>query len=254
MNVFLNSVPLASLDPSIVLLDVEELPPETATVTQLRGEGDGAPAVKQQRTALRIRLKMEIHQPDMARRKAVCTRIAGWAGPGGSLALSDRPGQTLDVACEALPVLPSALHWTQPVTLTLVACDFPYWRSARAATVNSGSAASHQLTLNPSGNAVAVPLEAQIRNASGNTVNSLTISTPCGAFTLESLGLASGQLLEISEEMGVPVVRVAGTSKLACRTPQSSDRLLVNSGMANAVAVSADQVVDVSASGRGAWY
>ena len=254
MNATLNQVQLTSLDPAIVLLDVEELPPEMAVSTLPRGQGDGAVVTKSQRTALRVRLKMEIHQPDMARRKAACAKVAAWAGGGGSLTVSDRPGQCLDVRCEELPVLTSALNWTQPVTVTLCARDFPYWRASRAATANSAASATHAITLHPAGSAAEVTLEVQIRNASAQTVNALTVTTPCSTFALEALALAPGELLEIREEAGAVVIAAGGLSKLWCRAPQSSDRLLVKSGAENAISVTADAAVEVSVSARGAHF
>lgn len=254
MKAYLNGVALTSLSPSIVLLDVEELPPEMDAQTQPRGQSDGMAVTLEHRRALKIRLKMEIHESNMARRKAICTKIAAWASKSGRLTLSDRPGQALDVRCETLPVLSSALHWTQPVTLTLAALDFPYWRSDRAATVNSAGATWHALTLRPAGNAAPVPLEAQIRNVSSSAVTAVTIATPLGTFSFEGLALYPWQTLTVTEIAGLPAALVDGSSVLRCRTPQSADRLRVSSGADNAITVSADQAVEVSLSARGAWF
>lgn len=254
MKAYLNGTALTALSPSIVLLDVEEQPPEMDAQLLPRGQSEGAAVMREYRRALRIRLKMEIHESNMARRKAICTKIAAWASNGGRLTLSDRPGQALDVRCEALPVLSSALHWTQPVSLTLAALDFPYWRSDRSATVNASASTWHSLGLSPAGNAAPVPIEAQMRNVSGSTVTNLTLSTPLGTFSFENLPFYNGRTMTVGEEGGVPVARVNGASVLGCRTPQSSDRLRVASGELSTVTLSASQPVEVSLSARGAWF
>lgn len=254
MYVYLNGVPLLSLSPSIVLLDVEELAPEELLEVQARGAGDGAVVTRVQRQALRIRLRLELHEPDLALRKALCTQIAGWASGGGTLVISDRPGQELSVRCEALPVLSSSLHWTQPVTLVFAALDCPYWRCDRNVTVNSAAAKSHTLTLHPLGNAAPVPIEAFIRNAADVALMWLSVVTPLGYFTFEYLTVAPGHSLIISELAGVPLATVDGVSVLANRVPQSSDRLMVQPGADNVIYVNGDQAVEVSVSARGSWY
>lgn len=251
LSVALNQIPLTSLGPEIVVLDVLELPPVTDDFALPRAHAPGEIVMKSQRTALPVRILLELHEPDRARRKALCSRLAQWCAGGGELTLSDRPGQTLFVDCDQLPTLASAQNWTDPVEIRLTARDFPFWRT-RAVIANSAANTYHALTLHPSGNAADVPVEVQIRPQS--QCISVILTTPGHTFTITGLSLAPGELLTVTEEAGRVAIRTATGSFLHCRTPDSSDRLLVPSGRASVLEVYADAPVEVSAAARGAVY
>lgn len=248
----LNGVRPADIDPAVVLLDVRESPAEVAVTTHAIA---GRPGQRQGRThvrALTVALDLEIHESDPTRRKAIAGSLARWAAPGGWLTVDDRPGQRLLVACDAPPALPSALHWTQPVTVTLTAREAPWWQEIAPVTVSAPSpAASGALSLRPTGD-LPTPLEFTATNTGSGVLTAFSLTCAHGALRLDGLTWPPGAALTLAhDERGVLALRLDGASVLALRTPESADEVLLPPREESSVAWAAAGPVAVALAARG---
>lgn len=126
----LNGVSLSSLADEIILRDIVEEPPTEDRQTEKRALHAGSRHVSCVRRSLPVRLVYCIRAYDGERRAEIADLIAAWAGKGGELTISTRPGKRLFVRPDGSPRLGSSLKWTEDISLTLTAWEQPYWESA----------------------------------------------------------------------------------------------------------------------------
>jgi len=73
----LNGLALHDLDDSIYVLDIVESPPAVRLETAARPAGGGSHVLGMARQSLSVRVSFAIREYDVARRKAVCSQVAG---------------------------------------------------------------------------------------------------------------------------------------------------------------------------------
>lgn len=253
----LNGLSPAAIDPAVLLIDVREHPPQMSRLTLPMAGREGLQLTRQQRASLSVTCELELHDPDPVRRKSLCQRVARWAAPGGWLTLSDRPGQRLRVTCDAPPVLPSALHWTQPVSVTFTAWEAPWWEDARpTAATATAPAATGSLLLRPPGDLPA-PLAASF-TAQG-AVSALSLACGGATVALSGLAMAAGETLTIDYDdrqlLRIVIRSGAGAerSALRCRSADSPDDLWLTPRQDNKVSWQAAGPVTASVSARGRY-
>lgn len=244
----MDGVELDSLAPSIYITDVVEAAPtlDTSYVGIAKG---GQRILRRLRTTSVVTVSFLIREYDVTRRKAVCQQVADWA-QGTFLTINDRPGQRLRVVCSVLPVIRSALKWTDKLTMTFTAYEQPYWEDAIpnvARLTGSGNA-----DLRFAGNVKDVPLWAEV--TAKDAVTRVSIAVNGQTITLEGLGMATGDVLRIGyDDHGLQYIRVNEASRLHCRTVDSADDLLLQPMQTNSISLTADGSVSAAFSVRGRW-
>lgn len=242
---------LQDIDPSVYITDIQEAEPRIRADTLGSALRDGQRLTRLHRESLAVSVTFEVHERDAARRKAVAQRACEWARDGW-LTISDRPGQRLWVVCDRLPVVTSALRWTDRLTVGFTAYALPYWQEAHPVSA-SFTGARGTAYIAPAGTRDCC-LEAEITAQSG-TVDLLTIAVNGRRFAFEGLGLARGQTLVIGydDEHHRQFMRVGDRSALGKRTAASADDLILHPRMQNAVTIEADAPVRATLKGRGLW-
>lgn len=251
-DVYMDGLPLDAIDPAIYVTDVQETPASYDATTLQRDKGDGLRVLRRLRDSLQVRVSFMVRETDVGRRRDIVQRVAAWAMGGKYLALGDRPGQRLRVACETLPGITSALKWTQELSMTFTAYAMPYWEAdmpTRASfTGTSGTAAIHQAGTAP------CFLEAEISNTSGETLTGVAMEADGHAIGFSGLALGAGKTLKIFyDDKWLLRAEVDGASVLNRRTADSADDLILPPGKATTVTIAADKAVSVTLKARGLW-
>ena len=249
----LDGVSLADLDPAVVLTDIDEQEPAQAVIVRpsaLTGISRTAGVIRQ---ALTVTIRFRAQQRDPAARAALLDRIAAWA-QGRVLRVGYRPERCLEVCCEGLPGLRSAVDWTQELSLRFTARDCPYWQS-EAPTAVTLSAAAGTALLQPPGTAPRTPLLWRITPAGSGTVTSVSVAVNGASMSLaDSALLQPGQVLRCGlGAAGFPYVTRDGSSVLRLCADASADMLFAVPGRDNEITLLADRPVEARFSARGLW-
>lgn len=244
----MDGVELDSLAPSLYVTDIAEAAP-AADHSVVALAGGGRRILRDDRASLVVTVTFVIREYDVTRRKAVCQAVAAWA-QGKHLSVNDRPGQRLRVACSKLPVVRSALRWTDSLSVEFTAWELPFWESVQEAQVARSGSGTAELRF--PGTMADSPLCAKL-TASGS-VNRVVIACGEQRYTLENLGMVSGDVLTIGQDdRGLQFMRVNDRSVLACRTTDSSDEILLQPQAGNVIDLTADGSVAAVFSARGRW-
>lgn len=247
----MNGMGLQDIDPAIYIIDIQEAAPKMRSAMVDNALYDGMRLTRMQRQSLAVTVAFEVHEYDTARRKAVAEKACEWARDGW-LTINDRPDQRLWVVCDKLPVVTSALKWTDRLIIGFTAYDFPFWEEQYPVTATF-SGDNGGVIIVPTGNR-ACCLEAEI-TATGGTVNNLVLSVGGRSIAFAALGLAGGQTLSIGydDERHLQYMRIGDASVLSRRTPESADDLLLQAKEHNAVAIAANAPVRATIRARGVW-
>ena len=247
----INGQGLQDIDPTIYITDIQESAPKIKATTANNAFYDGLHLTRMQRQSLAVSVTFCVREYDTARRKAVAEMACEWARDGW-LTINDRPDQRLYVVCDKLPVIPSSLKWTDALTIGFTAYALPYWQAAYPA-VATYTGTNGSVSIAPAGNRDCY-LEAEIE-ATGGTVNTLTISVGGGTFSFSGLGLAKGQKLSIGydDDRHLQYMRIGNASVLSKRTAASSDDLMLHPRKQNAVTITANTAVRANIKARGLW-
>lgn len=232
-NCTLNDVPLASLDGSIVILDILEDAPRMHETT-LPLHGGGHRLLASRRESLTVRVRFALHEENPARRQTVMQSICTWARDGGTLTISPRPGQRLTVSCTGLPGL-SFRDWPEEMTLSFTSLYAPWWEATDYLTLSGSSA---QTLLVP-GTADFADIDVVVMNTSSATMTEVTVRCGNSHMTFRDITLPSGSNLTLSHVRGSFTAKIDGRSVLRHRTMDSSDELLLPCGENISMAVEA---------------
>lgn len=210
---------LSGLDDSITVTDIRES-------LQMKGN---------RRERIIVEVRLCIHEENPIRRREVMSRIIAWAGIGGYLTTTDRPGQRLAAVCTELPAL-SAQNWTAEMMLRFGSTHTPWWESSAPVMV-SGNAV---LTADVPGDAPMTVAEALLINTGTVVVNELRLQCALTQMTFRNLALQPGSIFCLMYSDGNLQVLVDGNSVLHCRTPESSDELTLPCGQTSTVYATTD--------------
>lgn len=243
---------LTAIDESIILLDVSESEPKFACATESCAAREGLRLLRRTRQSLSVRITLEVHEYDTARRSRIIDQVCAWAA-GRVLTVSYRENQRLRVTCTSLPSVSSALRWTDRLTVVLTAFALPYWEALRPTAVSLSEGRCGTAHLRPMGTAESCFLSGEATCMEGQ-LDSLFISTNGRFFQLNDLGLAQGESLSFGyDEQMLLTIRKGETSLLSCRTPDSADDLILRQRQDNAITLEASSPVSVRFSGRGLY-
>ena len=249
-EVFLNETSLSSINPNIYVLDVNYIAPKTNVSTYNVAKRNGARIRRVSTDTIGVTISFEIHSYNIAKRQRICGLVSRWAKNGGILEINDRPGQRLRCICEVKPTIESARNWTDPVTMTFMAYQLPFWEEKEYAvkTFDAGTSGSGSLFV--PGNVDGAMIEADIQtNAS---LSSITLTANGKTMTLSGLSVGAGNTIKIEyDDQLIQSIKVGSTSILDKRT--GADDLIANCGEINSLSFSSSASVTVTYKVRGLW-
>lgn len=244
----INGVSLSSLDPHVMLADIDEAPAEYTQETANRAIHPGQRYSARVRRSLTVRLKIHITTPHILIRSQVLDKVADWVGDGGWLTVLTRPNQRLYVYPDTPPALGSSLDWTGEIEVALTAYERPYWEQVHptvAVITDSG-------TIIPTGTVPEAYVEVDAKNVGTGNLTEITLTCADTSIRLEGLTVpAGGHVIITYTDKDVMVITADGVSALANRTAESSDDLIARVRTANAISVTADQAVSAVFRARG---
>jgi len=224
-------------------------PQEQITTADLMG-GSGSRITGQHVKSLdaTVGWAVDIPKKQLAARQTVFDKVNKWALQKGWLTFGHKSGKRLWVDKVVLPSAGDLFDWTKDFQITFRALGVPFWQDSEATTSSSGS-----ITVPGTETTVC---DVTMANASGSTINTLTVTVGSSSFSFTNLGLANGETLSIGHENdGTLFIRIYTSdvlyrSAMDKRSGGSADDLYVEPG-ANTITVTGGTVTTtVSCYGR----
>lgn len=234
----LNGVQLDEIDPWIVIRGVDTgVPHESiSAVNRMGGFGQRVTGKHWESLDVSITWAMDIPRTNLPLRRQIYEAVTAWALQKGWLTVKYMAGRRMWVDHVVLPSGGDLWRWTDEFTITFRAYGVPFWQGDTKVSASGGS-------ITVPGNLPTV-CDAEITNATGSTINSLTVKVGQSQMTFAGLVLANGERLVIGHDNGgLLYIRIytsatAFRSAYDKRTGGSADDLTVEPG-AQAITVSA---------------
>lgn len=240
---YMDGVPLSSIAPEIIVKDISEKEAKTAENSYILASGNGSRVLRSARESLSVAVKFEIHAYNIERRQDILEQVQVW-GKGRYLSVNTRPGKRLSVSMDAVPVIASALKWTQDITITFVSRETPFWEDEKETRlVLSGLNANG--VFRPSGTVDKVPLEFTVTNNGSAAMTSFSASAGGKTMYFTNLGVQPGESFSLEYVDGIQRLPVGN------RAPASPDDLFVECCKDNEVSYISSQNVEVVFRARG---
>lgn len=250
-NVIMNSLTLSGQDASILVTDISHAPVSMSTDAISVAKRQGAIVQRRYVDKCSVTVSFQIRKYDIAERQAVCSKVANVVKGDITLQTNDRPGLKLECICESMPVISSALRWTDPIQMTFSAYSIPYWQQL---SVNSAAAIGETGggTFDVPGNVPNVPCDLLIYST-GETLQRISVTVNDRTMIFNGLNLGAGQLLRLTyDNKMIQAITAGNESILDKRT--GADDLLCNCGERNQYSFTANTTVRTSILPRGWWY
>ena len=246
---WLNGVALSSVNPDILILDIEQPSTNIRTETFTTAKRNGARIYKRRIEKTSVTIRFAIRKYDIADRRAVCSDVVRWAKNGGILETNDRDGQRLRCVLDTTPIIQSALRWTDPLTITFTAYALPFWEEKEQSVLHL-SGTSGEGTLYVPGNIDGAMIEATV--TSNGSLSTLSLTANGKTITLGGLSVGTGGVVELkyNDEM-VQSIKADGVSVLNKRT--GADDLVAVCGGSNTLGFLSNVSVNVDFKVRGLW-
>lgn len=249
-QVSLNGSDMSSINPNLLVLDVNYGDPSYTIESTTVGGRDGAVVLNESKEAASVTVTFELHIYSVAERQRVCQLVNTWAKNGGILRINDRNGQRLNCKCSRLASVASAKNWTDPLTVAFSGFQPPYWEDDTATEIELSGTNESALGAVPGNGKDAYVSCTAIPEA---TLTHLTLKAGASIFELTGLSVPAGETVSVDYQEGVLRIRHGNSSILGSRTGGSSDDLKVPCGQESTFAVIADVAVDATFSVRGCW-
>ena len=249
----LDGVQLDSVDSRIIIQAIDEAAGKDQITAVSLGGIDGSRVTGRHRDYLDVTVRFTINEksynPD--ERDEVLDKVKKWAGKGGTLTVNYKTGKQMKVICAQQPG-GGDLATRQTYAIVFRAYGVPYWEDASATSVTLDQGDSGEGTLTMGGSAESVA-EATIRNVSGETISSLSLTVNGREMSFSGLGLANNGYLTIDHiEAGGRRVKRAriGTASVLDKLSGADEFLLQVGSNAISYEADGDVIVTVSAKGR----
>ena len=232
LDAVLSGMSIHALDTRLTLTDAQEVPSwETPVSGRAVPHGQFPSGLR--RRQLEIRLTVHLKAWDAGERGRLYQALCRWAGPG-TLSVSWRPGQVLQVDCGYVEGLPSLSACTKTLTVRLCAHLCPFFLDAEG-EVHTELTDDAVFTLTPKGTAGAraevTVVNQETREMTEVYMETLEGDTRQSFLFLTGLHLRSGVQLDAKyDAFGLLTITAGGQSVLAHRSPDSSDELRLESG------------------------
>lgn len=241
-RIALNGIQLDAADSRILIQNLETEAPndQLSAVAQWGGSGSRVTAAHRDYLGLNVKFGINEKTYNPAGRMTALEAAKAWACAGGWLTASWRPGRKIRVIPVKMPADGDPGRRGTQYTIGFRAYGVPYWQAEEPAILRWTGVSHASGTIGVEGSAQTV-VEAEFRNTSGGTIDSVHLAAGGSWLDLDDLGLGNGETLVIDhEDTGsrcVLRIRIGNRSVLGCRT--GSDDLFVNPG-SNGVSLSAD--------------
>lgn len=250
-HAWLNGNDLESIHPSIKILDIQYSRPKNNSAKATVAARDGSVITSKAWGEAEAAIDLEVHCYNTQERMEVTQQIAQWAMQGGWLETSDRPGKRLHVACDVVPVVESALRWTEEINVSFISDGLPYWEDINpsSSTIINGKTGTGILF----GHGY-MPNFVRCEVVPSGALKTLTIAAGASFMEFTGFSIASGKLLEITyDDFGNLKLLGNGASILGNRTGASSDDLKIPACETSTVSVSANVSVKATFTARGLY-
>ena len=246
----LNGNQLDQEDSRIVIRSLDPGAPQEqiATADLMGGSGSRITGKHVQSLDATVSWAVDIPKKELASRQTVFDKVNKWALQKGWLTFGHKSGKRLYVDKVILPSAGDLFDWTKDFQITFRALSVPFWQDSAATTSTSGS-----ITVPGT---VTTVCDAEITNASGSTIDTLSVAVGDSSFSFTNLGLADGERLVIGHENdGTLYIRkYTGTSYFVRvmdkRSGGSADDLYVEPGSNTITITGGDVTATVSCYGR----
>lgn len=248
-NVYLNDVPLSTLNDMLYISDISYNPASPERYTQRLVGRNGAYSGSEYIEDNRITVSFMLRVYNTQQRQSAMQTVIGWCVPGGWLKTSDRPDQRIYVRCTKLPSVNSVMKWTDTVSIEFTAIDYPFWTDEIPQKVEMTPGNDYSVFVpgvyKTDVEAVIVPTEA---------ISSCTIGCGDTYIELADMDIPAGQEITISylPEHHILQIESDGVSLLDFRTPESNDDLVMSPGV-NYASFEADGDAVCTLLVRGVW-
>ena len=245
-QVWLNSVDLASVHPSVLLQHINE--GELKLLQRWNDRpGGGQMLLSNQYQQKEIIIEFAIRDGrNYDRRLEAFAAVCQWAAGGGWLEISSRPGQKIFVTLSQMPVIGRLREWTETMAIHFVAGWCPFWESTVPSTA-SGSGASGTINLFAPGNApsklsaVVTGSLTSVTLSCPATGTAFWVSNPSGFDSVVRFFHDDRNLLHITSG-GVDIMKYRG----------GSDEVILNPGN-NVIAYQCNAAASIQLIAGGAW-
>ena len=243
---YMDDIALSSIDPSILVLNVEHTTPEMNIISANLANRHGAFITRKKTNSVGVTITFEIHEYDTVKRQAICQKVAKWAD-GVILKTSDRPGQRLRAMCRQYPVV-NARDWTAAVTVGFTANALPFWEEENPVNVSfTGTSGSSSVYV--PGNADEALVEVSVTANAASAGFTVVVGSTQITIT-DTIAKDAVVKIEYDDKL-IQSIKKGTTSLLNKRT--GADDLLAKSGEFNTFSYSADANVTVVFTVRGCW-
>lgn len=258
ISVSLNGKQLHELDDLIIIQSVNESKPNMTRSTASTTGLNGMFMTSFERQSIDVTVSFSIRTVrDYKKRIEVLDKVNAWAIGGGLLRTNYQDGKVLSVVCDGLAGAANVKEWTGEYDLLFKAYAIPYWQgSVQSFTWERKNSVSATIKMNGTTKSV---MSFEVNNTSKNKVDRVTVSTGQSSITFDGMGLEPGESLVMAyngrNTQYINIYKSDGTLKKhanGCRTKESSDELVVNSGN-NSISISCPYSVDFRLYGRGRW-
>ena len=253
-RVALGGVQLDGVDDRILITGIDEAAGKDTISAVSLGGISGQRITNRRRDTLDITVKfaMKIRNNDMAARSTLLDKVNAWAKPGGWLTVGHRSGKWIHVVLAQAPGGGDQYDWANDYTIVFRAYEVPFWEDVTATTavMTTDDSGTGSITMDCSADTVA---DVTVTNASGSSIDTVSVMIGSRTMSFTSLGLANGSSLVIDHVHadGIYAVRarIGETSVMSKKT--GADELILTPGV-NAISWTAggDVAVTVSAKGR----
>lgn len=250
IDAFLNGVSIYSAHEKIIGARIVEANAPYETEYESAAMLPGQRLIYKKRTGLNVSLFVKVRELyDMPARMDAINAINSWAAKGGTLKLSYRRSQTLNVKLIQPASVSDIREYTTEFELIFTADGWPYWQD---------SAESHSLHTASSGSAVMqiagnAPTTVDVSLTAIDPITEITVTVDDASVKLSGLSISEGTLVRIFHlPSGIMTITADGTSIYSMLSADSGDCLMTNGGNAN-ISFTLDGAAGVSFYAKGRW-
>jgi hypothetical protein len=250
IDVFLNDIALTSVHDKIIAVRVHEQPQADELSFETAGILPGQRVLSKKRTGLNLTVFLKVRELyDMNVRMDVINAVNAWAAKGGTLKVSYRGNQTLNVVLYQ-PASPGDIRdYNTELELVFAADGWPYWK-AEMAREHLLSRTNESKLIEIEGNAPALVDAVVYVNT---TLNSISIVVGESMIEIVNLNLPAGARIKIEHDQnGIMNLTHNGKSIYAMLSDTSGD-CLITSGGSEYVSIATSSSVDVQLTVHGRY-
>lgn len=254
-RIALDGVELDQIDEAVVIQSIDPGTPteNVSAADRMGGWGQRITEEHQQVLEARVSYGINIPKRQLAQRRQVFDAVNAWALQKGWLTINWMEGRRMWVEKAVLPGSGDLWDWTATFTIAFRAYGVPFWQDSTATEATIAAEDEGEGTITVPGLTETV-CDARITNVSGSTIDTMTVAIGMSIFSFTGLGLADGEVLEIThDETGILIIRIYTGEMVRTALDKrtgGSDDLYVRPG-SNAIAITGGNVeATVSCFGR----